>query len=371
MNQHEVVSKVAEVIEGGEGISAARHVFAEAIRSGHALISERDGEGFLSPVIAAMDGREPEFNDDGTVDISDVALASLPSEDRISVGGMPYVLHKGVGYRASVYPDGRAEVMARQLCAEEKDALYALKRNGEVHCADDDLYVTAPDDEINCPECGSSNVTQFYSDIDSVEFHCNNCDCDFEVAGVEVPSLEDQTFEDFDVVPEGGVHATYSTDGVVYSVSIFDAANEEICSGEFDSQEDADAFVAGFVAAYDSIVSGVTVVNLDNGNRMQIDAVNGDTVEASKMIASRSRLAARVACDGTMSILSQQLYANDVSEGDEWQSDTKIASVEEVDGDTVYYRDVDYDGPSQGVTLVDDIQGFLSKMDEGGYVQEL
>ena len=374
MNQHEVIAKVADLVERDEfGVcadKAPRKAFALMIRRASSLIGEEDGAKLLAPIIQASSAHSPEFSDNGTVVLSDLEYDALPEKAKVRVSGLPHVVKDGCAYRASIYPDGRAQSLARQFCAEERSIVSALQRQHLLPCPIDDLYVAAPEDDINCPVCGSSNVTPFYSEIDTTEFHCNECDIDFEVDGLELPSLEDRSFEDIELIPEEGIHATYSTDGLHHYVGIFDKANESLCADSFNSQDDADAFMAGFVAAFDSIKPGVTVANINSGDKLEVSSVQGDTVQINGMNASRGHLAARVACDGTMTLLSTPIFSNDVLAGDRWRSDERVAKVESVEDDTVYYRDIEITG-SRGQLLVDDVQGFLGKMDEGGYVQEL
>ena len=74
---------------------------------------------------------------------------------------------------------------------------------------------------------------------------------------------------------------------------------------------------------------------------------------------------------GSMMVVSDQIYANDVVAGDVWSSMTHDVEVDIVDEDTVYWYENERAGSavSSNDYYADTIQGFLAHMDADGFSQ--
>jgi hypothetical protein len=369
MGRSEFIAKVADRMEeepsDGEA-GACRAAFVAAIRHGGSLLYEDEAtdlmRGILEPVRCDREA--------SPVVMTDMELESLPDGEVVDVDGAPCLMSDdGTARTVTVVPDQRPSEYARSLVTEQRGITNELMSEEPCGLSYQDLCQP----EVCCPYCGSTFVTQIWEEGGVVTMHCDSCDGDFAIRGIEpepdVPSTET-------LIPELGISCQYDRDldsGFWHMLVYKGDDDEPMAEERFCTKDEMSAFMDGFVGAYDSLRPGMGLASTESGLPLDIEDVDGDRVVANGRTASRSTIAASIA-DGRMAVVSNRLYADDVVTGDIWAGPDVSVQVVGVDGDSVCYREHHADGPSRSSRdlRISGMQKFLAHVDELGleYVAE-
>lgn len=314
MERHEVLADVARELtslrDGDPLVRAVRRRVAIAAHEKGRLLGEDEIARIASSEWRAQVDYDPVPNEDGeTIDVTDVELESLDESERVTVGGMPYVVVCGKAYRASVRPDGNPARAAAQVASEQRLAVRTVKLAQGLDILEDELWEA--DGLVCCPICGTSDCTLVYDDSFGTTYHCNVCNRPFTVE----PEPASLMFED-ELIPEEDLVMCcdpHGDDGVCVTVWHGD---EPLVDVTVASIEEARILGSRIVNAYDGIRRGVTVANVHSGGRISVDGVSGDEVTSRGMVASRSAIAASVAT-GDMMVVDEPIEW-DVSVGDSY-----------------------------------------------------
>lgn len=358
MKRQALVAYIANEIEsdsyGNDAYDVVAFKVADKIRHVGRLINVDEIAEIAAGVVAR--------NEVASSEMTKAGYDALDKTSKVNVDGVPHVIVGGEAVKVSFVNDPMPKTIANSIYNRMRMAYNGAEKSGQLF---DELFV-AEGDEC-CPECGSCDCTMFFGEDDGDAWHCNTCDADFFVETMG----DVETYDEIELVPEQDIVLAFERDDALksFNFTLF-RGDEPIYDGAAGNYDSMQAFASGFINAYDTMRPGIGIANVTSGKRFDVDFMSGDCVTCKGMTASRSKMAAAIA-DGTMMVVSDQIYANDVVAGDTWASMTHDVEVDIVDGDSVYWYENEREGKAISANdyYTDSIQGFLAHMDVDGFSQ--